>query len=411
MPVTRKRADTDFRTLEKSVIIIQRLVRRHQFRSRHKVNRIRNASVNKRFSITNRLFKQRRASSLDIVKRENEKHAANQNLSKKKCVKVTIGYIILVVVGGLLYHAFEFTSAEDSVASRKEELEALNAYFNHNDTIIAYLKEHASVLDDSTFVNTWDITSSIFFAFTIATTIGYGSFAPSTIGGKIFTIIYGLLSIPLTGQLISVVSEVAIDFFKYLYTMSIDTVEKAFDELNTLTPGNDVLDRKEMEQGLQKLNIKYTDHDLNQLVAVLDTDGNGVFDREEFKNLVKLLHANVSHLATKKSQIKITLVGLFLWLLIGSLVFALSESWYYGDAFYFSFITLSTIGLGDLTPNLENNMGALLFLYFFSFVGLGLLGVLLTLVIDALKVVGTNTRRIIRKISFRSRSEMTAESH
>ena len=43
------------------------------------------------------------------------------------------------------------------------------------------------------------------------------------------------------------------------------------------------------------------------------------------------------------------------WLLIGGLIFALSEKdWNFVDSFYFSFITLTTIGFGDLVPGLSS---------------------------------------------------------
>ena len=43
----------------------------------------------------------------------------------------------------------------------------------------------------------WDSSGSLFFAFTIATTLGYGTFAPVTPAGRLFTIMYALVSIPL----------------------------------------------------------------------------------------------------------------------------------------------------------------------------------------------------------------------
>ena len=49
--------------------------------------------------------------------------------------------------------------------------------------------------DPSTLTNTWDLnyTGLYTFAFTIITTIGYGSFAPKTPGGMIFTMVFALV--------------------------------------------------------------------------------------------------------------------------------------------------------------------------------------------------------------------------
>ena len=43
-----------------------------------------------------------------------------------------------------------------------------------------------------------------------------------------------------------------------------------------------------------------------------------------------------------------TIATAVVWLLLGMGVFAHLEGWGYEDGFYFSVITLTTIGLGDL---------------------------------------------------------------
>ena len=46
--------------------------------------------------------------------------------------------------------------------------------------------------------NNWEYGFSIFFAITVVTTIGYGTIAPLTLGGRIFFIPYALIGIPIT---------------------------------------------------------------------------------------------------------------------------------------------------------------------------------------------------------------------
>lgn len=43
----------------------------------------------------------------------------------------------------------------------------------------------------------WTFPSSVLFAFTILTTIGYGNVAPTTTIGQVFTMVYGAFGIPL----------------------------------------------------------------------------------------------------------------------------------------------------------------------------------------------------------------------
>ncbi len=63
-----------------------------------------------------------------------------------------------------------------------------------------------------------------------------------------------------------------------------------------------------------------------------------------------------------------TLVIVFL--LIGTVFFAHIEGWRYVDAFYFSAITLSTVGYGDLAP--KTDLGKI-FTVFYLLLGIGLI--------------------------------------
>lgn len=68
-------------------------------------------------------------------------------------------------------------------------------------------------------------------------------------------------------------------------------------------------------------------------------------------------------------------------LLVGTWVFHMVEGWSYLDSFYFSAISLATVGYGDFTP--VTPAGKLLTV-FYIFAGFGLLVALLTLFANAL---------------------------
>ncbi|CAM9822668.1 unnamed protein product, partial [Heterosigma akashiwo] len=81
----------------------------------------------------------------------------------------------------------------------------IEAEFNHSsvvshfeefmDHISPYLTGKSSVPDVSN--PNWDLEGSAFFCWTIMTTIGYGSYSPSTRAGKLFVTLYTIVSVPL----------------------------------------------------------------------------------------------------------------------------------------------------------------------------------------------------------------------
>ena len=89
-----------------------------------------------------------------------------------------------------------------------------------------------------------------------------------------------------------------------------------------------------------------------------------------FRELVRELRDAWDDLAFR--AIFLTAVGL---LLSGTLFYWVVEDWGPVDAFYFTVVTLTTVGYGDLAPT---NEWSRLFTVFYIFVGIGVIASLIT---------------------------------
>ncbi|KAI5230040.1 potassium channel subfamily K member 6 [Manis pentadactyla] len=133
----------------------------------------------------------------------------------------------------------------------------------------------------------WDFASALFFASTLVTTVGYGYTTPLTDAGKAFSIAFALLGVPATMLLLTA--------------------------------------------SAQRLSLLLTHAPLSWLSTRWGWDPRQVARW----HLVALLAGVMT-----------------LCFLVPAAVFAhLEEDWSFLDAFYFCFISLSTIGLGDYVPS------------------------------------------------------------
>nr|XP_057936839.1 potassium channel subfamily K member 6 [Doryrhamphus excisus] len=111
----------------------------------------------------------------------------------------------------LLFGALVFSSIERPVEEElRRDLDALKrSFLNHSCVSAADLELFVSqvlsanrygvtVHRNSSGPSNWDLTSAMFFANTLVTTVGYGQTAPLSDTGKIFSIVYALIGVPFT---------------------------------------------------------------------------------------------------------------------------------------------------------------------------------------------------------------------
>ncbi|XP_064603422.1 potassium channel subfamily K member 1-like [Liolophura sinensis] len=133
----------------------------------------------------------------------------------------------------------------------------------------------------------WSFGQAMFFATTILTTIGYGRVTPLSDAGKGFCIVYAIIGIPLT---------------LIMFTAIVERI---------MIPVTKLLDLL-----LRKLG-----------------------------HLYKVFHIRLLHLF-----LIFVIVLIFVFLIPAGIYAALEPTWNYLDSFYYCFISMTTIGLGDYIP-------------------------------------------------------------
>lgn len=212
---------------------------------------------------------------------------------------ILLAGFVLFYIAYLLLGALVFSYIEGPVEEKlKLDLTVLKQQFLNQSCINAsqldiflerVLKANkygVSVLRNATGHSNWDLASSLFFANTLVTTVGYGHTTPLSDAGKAFSIVYALVGVPFTMLVLAA------------------CVHRLM-RLLTLGP----LSILQQQAGLQP-RLAGTVHFFLLLMLVV-----------------------------------------LCFFAVPALIFsAIEERWSFLDAFYFCFISLCTIGLGDFVP-------------------------------------------------------------
>ncbi|MBN3279742.1 KCNK1 protein, partial [Polyodon spathula] len=208
---------------------------------------------------------------------------------------LVLGYVLYLIFGAVVFSSVELPY-EDLL--RQDLRNVKRQFLQENECLSEERLEEflskvleasnygVSVLNNATANWNWDFTSALFFASTVLSTTGYGHTVPLSDGGKAFCIIYSVIGIPFTLLFLTAV--------------------------------------------VQRV-----------MVYVTRAPVTYIHTRWGFsEQLVALVHALVLGLITASC-----------FFFIPAAAFSsLEDDWNFLESFYFCFISLSTIGLGDYVP-------------------------------------------------------------
>ncbi|CAH8543461.1 unnamed protein product [Heterobilharzia americana] len=226
----------------------------------------------------------------------------------------------------------------------------------------------------------------------IITTIGYGHIAPVTFWGRITCIIYAIIGIPLMLIYLALIGNMLARMFRVIFLNLLccrcfyDTIKRKREER-----------RKRLEEWEQRLR-EHEEEEAKRRGLPLPPKKIQTFDEdsdlEADEDDDEIIDGSKLHV-----PLTISVIVLSMYTLIGAVIFPTWEDWSTASAAYFSFITISTIGFGDLVPGngrltephtaTELLIGGIYLLF-----GLALLSMCLNLMKD--EIIAKSQREVIK---------------
>ncbi|CAB0010541.1 unnamed protein product [Nesidiocoris tenuis] len=216
-------------------------------------------------------------------------------------------------------------------------------------------------LGNSHKIYNWSFPSAFLYSLTLITTIGYGSVTPKTAWGRIITIAYALVGIPLMLVYLSTVGDTLAQHFRRLYSK-----------------------------------LSYTKNHKSKTIATKN-EGSVIGTKPSLQNHIpNKVHELPSCRAPPRERVPIflTLLVVVGYISGGGFLFNKLEKWSFIEGSYFCFTSLGTIGFGELIPGTTSGSSEMSVFISSAFILVGM-----AIIAMCFNLIQDETVVIVRKLS------------
>ena len=193
--------------------------------------------------------------------------------------------------------------------------------------------------------------SSVAYSFHLCSTIGYGSYSAHTAAGKVMSMAVVFLLFPLLVISYTCVGELWLYLVASLLFGEDELIKQVFREHESQE-----LSARELTKVLDKIGLSHLQpHEVDDLLRQHDVNRNGRLDRKEFTKMIqrlKLKHT-LGMLGSQAYKVVFASVCLLVAVVAHTLFSFFVMSLTMLDAFYYTMMTVTTVGLGDVVPSKE----------------------------------------------------------